>query len=83
MPTTSWNDLGLSAQSLATLSAAELDAVYAALGDLTPSAKRLFFTMPKGSLARLADGIPRTPLEALAAGDFESVLRTARSFAER
>lgn len=54
----------------------QLQAVCKLLGDLPGGSKLQFFTTPKGSL----NG--RTPLDALADGDFALVRRTAEGFAE-
>lgn len=66
-----------------TLSRQEIEAVAQQLADFPGGAKWLFFTTPKGSLAKASDGVPRTPLEALGAGKFERVMQTARGFAEQ
>lgn len=61
----------------------ELARVMARLGAMSSGAKYLFFTVPKGSLARAETGKPRTPLEALADGDFDEVMRAAHGYSER
>jgi hypothetical protein len=61
----------------------ELSRVIARLGDSSGGSKYLFFTRPKGSLARPDTGVPRTPLEALREGDFDAVMRTAHGHSER
>lgn len=55
----------------------QLESVTKALGDLPGASKLQFFSTPKHSL----DGA--TPLEALAKGKFEQVMKSARGFAER
>jgi hypothetical protein len=55
----------------------KLEKVSQALGDLPGWSKWQFFTTPKVSLGRI------TPLQALAKGSYEEVLRTAQGFAER
>src|SRR4051812_17297363 len=69
----------------------QLEAITMALGDLPGGSKWVFFTTPKGSLARPGrvtkdgqeGGTARTPLQALAHGDFEHTKRTALAYAER
>ena len=69
----------------------QLEAITIALGDLPGGSKWVFFTTPKGSLAAPGawtkdgreDGTARTPLQALAQGDFELTKRTALAYAER
>jgi Ca2+-binding RTX toxin-like protein len=66
----------------------DLEAISKLLGDISGGSKYLFFTTPKGSLALAADptskanGVARTPLEALAAGDLARVKRTAQGYAQ-
>lgn len=64
------------------LNQVELSAVLKRISDFPPAARWLFLATPKGSLAA-ANGRPRTPLEALRAGDFIKVERTAAGFVER
>ena len=66
-----------------TLQRKQVEAVCRLLGDLPGGSKWLFFTTPKASLARPSQGVPRTPLEALAQGDFERVKTAAIGFAQR
>ena len=69
----------------------QLEAITIALGDLPGGSKWVFFTTPKGSLAAPGawtkdgqeDGTARTPLQALAQGDFELTKRTTLAYAER
>lgn len=61
----------------------QLEAVTKTLGKLSGGSKWQFFTAPKGSLARAEDGVPRTPLQALEAGDYDSVQRAALAFVQR
>ena len=69
----------------------QLEAITTALGSLPGGSKWIFFTTPKGSLAtpgRLtkngrAQGTARTPLQALAQGDFEQTRHTAVAHSER
>lgn len=61
----------------------QLEAVCKLLGDLPGGSKWLFFTTPKGSLAQPATAKARTPLEALAAGDFAKVRTAAIGYAQR
>jgi|KBSMisStandDraft_5_1062788.scaffolds.fasta_scaffold502751_1 hypothetical protein len=69
----------------------QLEAITVALGDLSGGSKWVFFTTPKGSLATPGrvtkdgreQGTPRTPLQALAQGDFELTRRSALAYAER
>ena len=60
-----------------------LESVCRALGDIAGGSKWLFFTKPKGSLALPENGTPRTPLEALRAGDIEAVKRAAVGYSQR
>ena len=53
-----------------------IERVSRALGDLDGWAKWVFFTTPKGSLAK------RTPLQAVAAGEVDLAVRTAHGFVE-
>ncbi len=64
------------------LSQAELSSVLKRISDFPPTARWLFLATPKGSLAA-ANGRPRTPLDALRAGEFDKVERTAAGFVER
>ena len=73
----------------------DVEAVTKLLGDLSGGSKWLFFTTPKGSLARPKSGsrtgtgsasrvaAPRTPLQALEDGDVELVKRFAAGHAHR
>ena len=69
----------------------QLEAITMALGNLPGGSKWVFFTTPKGSLATLGrmtkngrgQGTARTPLQALAHGDFDRTKRTAVAYAER
>lgn len=54
----------------------QLGQVVALLGDLSAGSKFAFLTHRRGSLAT-AQGIPRTPLEALGDGDLDKVMRAA------
>jgi len=65
------------------LERAQVEAVTKLLGDLSGGSKWLFFTTPKGSLAKADSGRARTPLEALMDGDFEKVKQTAAGHAQR
>ncbi len=69
----------------------QLEAVTKLLGDLSGGAKWVFFNTPRGSLAtagRLQDGVstesgvPRTPLQALKAGELARVRAAAIAVAE-
>lgn len=68
----------------------DLEKVTELLGERSPGSKFVFFTTPKGSLAR-PDGpgcspgptVPRTPLQALEEGDIELVRRAATGYAQR
>jgi len=58
------------------------------LDGVSDGAKWLFFTQPKGSLALPAAsgqeaGTPRTPLQAIEAGDVEAAARAAIGFSQR
>ena len=69
----------------------QLEDITRLLGDLSGGSKWVFFTTPKGSLARAGrvardgqeEGKPRTPLQALADGDIDRVKATATAYAER
>ena len=69
----------------------QLEAITMALGNLPGGSKWVFFTTPKVSLATpgkltkdgRGQGSARTPLQALAHGDFEHTRRTAIAYAER
>ncbi len=61
----------------------QVETVCKLLGDLSGGSKWLFFTTPKGSLARQATGQARTPLEALADGDLAKVKLAASGYAQR
>jgi|SRR5436190_23383711 len=69
----------------------QLEDITRLLGNLPGGSKWVFFTTPKGSLARAGrvdrdgqeKGKPRTPLQALADGDIERVKATATAYAER
>lgn len=66
-----------------TLQRKQVESVCKLLGDLSGGSKWLFFTTPKGSLARQASGKARTPLEALADGDIARVRTAAIGYAQR
>lgn len=65
------------------LNRAELEHVCSLLGDVSAAVRWLFFTTPRGSLAPPPVGVPRTPLDALRAGAFDQVVKTASAFATR
>jgi hypothetical protein len=65
-----------------TVSRVELSAVLKRIADFPPTSQWLFLVTPKGSLATAA-GKPRTPVEALRAGDFDRVERTTSGFIDR
>lgn len=64
-----------------------LESVSKLLGDVPDGGKWLFFTQPKGSLAIPANqgqsGVPRTPLQAIEAREFDLVIRAAIGFSQR
>ena len=64
-----------------------LETVCKLLGDIPDGSRWLFFTQPKGSLAIPANqgqrGVPRTPLQAIEAGEFDLVMRSAIGFSQR
>lgn len=61
----------------------QVESICKLLGDLSGGSKWLFFTTPKGSLARQATGKARTPLEALADGDLAKVRTAAVGYTQR
>lgn len=65
-----------------------LESTGRSLGGVSDGAKWLFFTQPKGSLALPAApgqeaGTPRTPLQAIEAGDARAAERAAIGFSQR
>ena len=67
----------------ASLQRRQVEAVSKLLGKLSGGSGFLFFSTPKGSMARPESGQARTPLQALRAGDFERVKRAAAGYAQR
>lgn len=61
----------------------DVERVLARLGVESGGSKYQFLISPKGSLALPETGTPRTPLEALADGNVEAVMRTAHAHSER
>jgi hypothetical protein len=76
-PTTVASRLSKMVAALTTHQRRQFTSVCKLLSVLPKSAQAIFWTSPKGSLAG------RTPLEALVAGQYREVRRTAKGYAER